>query len=508
MPVEERSKSLEMMSEQSMRAPTLMVQAVLCVLAALEGADNQLLGSALAKVQTELSFTLNSLTMMAAAQGIAANLASPFWGVLADRGVFRTKDLLIVAAVGQGFVTIVLACAKQYDGWMVFLRGLNGAFLAGLRPIANGIVAKETSESLQGKIFSRILIFIQLGGSLCALIVTPIASVEVDIPYFGTMSGWRPAWVVVGFMSIFAALFTIFGLHEEKAVRVKPDQGVASAIKEEVGLFAQFLTIPTFIIMVMQGTFGTIPWTVLWMMTRYYQLTGSMTDTEVGLCVGLNPISAMVGTMLGGFLADRAAKMFGPHGRPLIAQLTVALGIPFMYLNFVGVAPGTGSFWIYVGVNAGFGLFGNWAQAGTNWPILSQIVPKTTRSRVMALEGALENSMAAFLGPFFLEQLSTKIFKFDLTSINPNGKDLDSARSFGSALFLTVCLPWLAAFVIYSILHWTFPRDLTLLKLTEEIQTDENDRQEQLQQNAFRNGKNTGSTLSGYLASRGTLRNL
>jgi len=240
--------------------------------------------------------------------------------------------------------------------------------------------------------------------------------------------------------------------------------------------------------MVAQGTFGTIPWTVLWIGTRYYQ-AGNLSD----LSAGWQPIISMPGTLLGGFLADRAAAKYGFHGRPIIAQVTVALAIPIMYVNFIGLPPEKGSFLAYAGIISFFGIFATWAQGGTNWPILSTIVPEDVRSRVLAVEGALENSLATIFGPVFLQLLATQVFGFDLGSLSPEGMDYKNARKLGQALCVTVCIPWLLAYVVYSFLHITFPRDMKKLAAQQAL-----DRQ-QAAGTAKRASK---ASLAGYLSSR------
>lgn len=463
--------TFDVVSKLSDREPSISTQFVLCALAALEGADNQLLGASLATTEKDLNFTLNALAVLTSVQAITANLACPFWGICADRGILRQKDLMMMAAVGQGAITIMLALASEYGYYMIVLRALNGCFLAGLRPLANGVVAKTTSGHLQGKIFSRILIFINFGTSICSLVVTPMSDVPFD--FMGsTYNGWRLAWVLVGLLSVVAAAITAFFMEEAPAKRTRPEQSVMEAVMEEWGLFVSFLTMPTFVIMVVQGIFGTIPWSVMYMMTRYYQLGGSMDGLTVGILVALNPVSGSIGTLGGGWLADKLALRYGANGRPLVAQLTVALGFPCLFLNFYGVPPEMGGFWIYLLINALFGLLGSWALAGCNWPVLSQIVPEDSRSRVMAVEGALENSLANAFGPMALAFFGNML-GFDLTQVDSSGVDLEAARLLGTALMITTTLPTLVCLIFYSILHYTVPRDFQNLAARQAIDAAE-----------------------------------
>jgi len=462
-------------SDLSIREPDIATQLVLCCLAALEGADNQLLGVSLGANmgynQGGLQLDPRKLAAMAAVQGVATNLVAPVWGMVADRGIYPQKNLMAIAAVGQGLATILLAFETGYGTSMIILRGFNGVFLAGLRPIANGVVAKRTSDHLQGKIFSRILVFIQLGTSLCSAAVAPVAAIKLG--YYGDelILGWRPAWMVVGAAALLVAAFTMVAMKEGEVKRVKPEQGILSAIGEELCLFASFFKTPTFIFMVLQGIFGTIPWTVIWMTVTFWQI-GGMSASTAGFLNAVNPLTAIIGTVLGGFLSDSFQLRFGANGRPLTAQITVALGIPFMFLNFYGLPIGS-SPWLYFLAFAGFGIFGNWAQAGCNWPVLSQIVPEAIRSRVMAVEGAAENSLAAIAGPYFLAEISAYL-GFNAGAVQPGKVDIDQASKMGLALAITTCTPWLLAFVVYSFLHLTFPIDLAKMGPSREDDADDN----------------------------------
>merc|ERR1712151_1485309 len=102
------------------------------------------------------------------------------------------------------------------------------------------------------------------------------------------------------------------------------------------------------------------------------------------------------------------------------AQITVARGIPLIYLVFQGVPPGHGSFGGYLALNIAFGILGSWAQSGTNFPILSHIVPAESRSRVMAWECALENSIANAIGPLVVSLLAEKAFGYTFGSEGPS----------------------------------------------------------------------------------------
>merc|ERR1712113_606773 len=100
-------------------------------------------------------------------------------------------------------------------------------------------------------------------------IVIRIAADTYQLPFFGEQCGWRVAWIIVGSVSVFAAILCAsFFPSDQKEKR--PPASIFSLVCEELGVIGEFLRIKTFWIIILQGIFGTIPWTVMWIMTRMY----------------------------------------------------------------------------------------------------------------------------------------------------------------------------------------------------------------------------------------------
>merc|ERR1712110_512101 len=224
---------------------------------------------------------------------------------------------------------------------------------------------------------------------------------------------------------------------------------------------------------IMQGIFGTIPWSVMVNMILYLQKCG-IEDSQAAVLSSAQLISTIVGNLLGGYVADQLAAKFGLRGRPLNAQISVFFGIFPMFLFFYGAAPEQADFWVYLGLILVFGLLGTWAQSGTNFPILSEIVPASSISRVMAWEGALENSLAQGIGPPTVALIATYCFGYDFNAEQESGQGeaeaLRNARALGTAMAAVICLPWLITFLTYGLLYFTYPRDV--LKRTMHTTND------------------------------------
>eukprot|EP00929_Paragymnodinium_shiwhaense_P115864 TRINITY_DN85012_c0_g1_i1.p1 TRINITY_DN85012_c0_g1~~TRINITY_DN85012_c0_g1_i1.p1 ORF type:complete len:539 (+),score=112.71 TRINITY_DN85012_c0_g1_i1:62-1678(+) len=440
--------------------PDYMMQLLLCAVAMLEGADVAVIGPCLYALQRDIGLELTDLAYLGVAQAVCMNVAAPLWGILADRGILSRRSILVVGSIGQGAVTVSLAFVTMMTP-MIFLRALNGVMLASLRPISNGVVADTTSDGRRGGVFGKVQAAMVIGMLFATVLAGPMA----NVPVLG-FQGWRVAFVLVGSLSLLVgAMLAKFFCEPPRDVceAEKTQGGVLAAISTEIKSLLSFFRIPTFSIMIMQGIWGSIPWTVMGNQMLFFKLSGM--DDHNATALSLEQLaSGIFGSMIGGYVADSLAKRFGYHGRPLTAQITVAAGIPPVYFMYTGINPGEGHVWIYAALIAFWGLMSCWANSGVNLPILSEIVPSASRSRIMAWECALENSIANAVGPPVVALLATNVYGYEFGNQSEDGADLESARALGKAMTLVLVVPWVVCWLVYSFLHCTYPRDVRKLR--------------------------------------------
>merc|ERR1712032_1257566 len=372
----------------------------------------------------------------------------------------KRKDILCFAAALQGLCTFSLTFVSTIPP-MWPIRMANGFFLAALRPISNGIVADLASAKEQGYYFGLMQGLFSLGMSGTGMIVGPVSESVFDLPVFGPTRGWRVAFAVVSSVAIVASLFSFFKMPDVPAppmTEEEKQQGTCAVIASEIKAMLRFLRYPSFVLMICQGIFGSIPWIVIGNLNLYVRLCGFEQWTLFWL--GVPGLLGVAGGFLGGLVSDRLTKTIGPRGRPLTAMLTVGFGIPLQYALWYGIAPGSpmNNVWVFVAIQALFNLLANWAQPGCNFPVLGQIVTGKDRNKVMCWEMAFENTMATIIGS---NAVPLVIQAFGSDKITYNGQqDLEQARTLGTATALIVCIPWLICFGVYSGLLWSFPVDL------------------------------------------------
>jgi len=105
-----------------------------------------------------------------------------------------------------------------------------------------------------------------------------------------------------------------------------------------------------------------------------------------------------------------------------------------------------------------------------NLPILSQIVKPDRRATIMAWEGTLESSCSAIFGNAMVGFLAQNVFHYDLDNAKAAVGDGNSENTaaLGKALMLVSFFPWMLCFLCYSLLHWSYPRDLRWLQQREQ----------------------------------------
>ncbi|CAK9011511.1 unnamed protein product [Durusdinium trenchii] len=430
----------------------------LCLVSVLEGADMALLPAVFYALQRDLGLHLQDLATMTLIQGVTTSAVAPFWGILADRGIMKRKHIIVMGCVLQGLVTMLLSVIDQMVG-MTLLRALNGALLASLRPVASGIIADVTSEQRRGKVYGVVQFCTNCGLMVGGLVGTPL-STQVVLGF----QGWRVAFIGIGSLSVLVGIFAACTMTEPPRERSMAQDKDRSAMKQELKKLLSYFRMPTFCALIFQGWFGGIPWNAMGYATLFYQV-GGIGDAKAAILAALGQASGGFGGILGGLIGDRLSRSCPLHGRPLTAQISVTAGIPVAYLTFMVDPPeGDTAFFYYMGLVIFLGLMATWCGVGVNLPILTEIVRPEGRSTILAWESALESTFACILGNAMVGFLAENVFGYRLEHSEHATVDVESRRALGKALTLTCFTPWLICLIVYSLLHWSYPRDMKRVK--------------------------------------------
>merc|ERR1711997_877328 len=242
-------------------------------------------------------------------------------------------------------------------------------------------------------------------------------------------------------------------------------EGENKVLSELKALGALLCNTPTFLILVVQGCFGGLPWSALNFRAFFFETAG-LTKEQVTLIMTTIGFVGIFGGGFSGWLSDRLTMIWPMHGRIINAEFSVYGGIPFAFLTFSSTfAPSADSAFVYFfTLQVLMHLICGGVGGGNNAPILSQLAKPEERALVIAWQASLEGSIAAF-GPVIFTTLNDW-FGYDPAcndTCNPPshcGPVGDNVAAAGRALVFTSSAPWLICGGLYSSLHYFYPRDM------------------------------------------------
>lgn len=420
----------------------------------IEGADVQLLPASFRAMEVNLGLTPSSLALLALGQALAQWICTPFWGSLADHGYSR-KKLLGFGALAWGVLTMCLAFVSAYPV-MFFLRVLNGAALGTLSPISQSLLVDSTHPSERGRYFGGVQFAGNTGSVICAVGTTAVSMQLL----FGSIQGWRLAFAVVANASIMLAFCIFFFMPEPPRCETYTTLPTFSS---EMDKLKRYLRIPTFRVIVLQGLFGCIPWSALSFMIFYFQYLG-ITDTGAATIFALSMVGGGLGGLLGGVVGDRMAQWSPMHGRAFTAQVSVATGIPLIFIVLACIPRDASYFYTYCIAIFIFGIMASWCGTGVNRPILAEIVDERDRASVFAWLITIDGTFAAVFGAPLVGVLAESLFGYHpstelISEMNVAQRQINAA-ALGHALLWCCILPWVLCFICFSWLHVTYGQDM------------------------------------------------
>ncbi|CAK0787030.1 hypothetical protein CVIRNUC_010246 [Coccomyxa viridis] len=428
--------------------------------AIMERTDEQLLPAVYRFVGASFQASPSELGYLTLSRAVVQALVSPVGGFL---GHYYNRIWVICAGcLLWGVMTVAFSqCNSVMQGYIFW--GINGIGLSMVIPSGQSMVADYYPEERRGAAFGALYLTGALGAMLGALYATNIGAF-----YPLGMEGWRFAFLSVGILSALIGIATFcFGSDprfenqsQMTLVEEGEDEPGFCGLLEELGVV---VTIPTFDIIVLQGIVGSAPWNAIVFLTLYLQLLG-MNDAAASALMALFLGGSALGGLLGGWLGDKAAQRWSKHGRIIVCQASVFAGVPFSVLLFKGLpldGTSVGATALYAVVLFFMGLCIAAAAPACNNPIFAEIVPPELRNMIYAFDRSFEGAIAACGAPL-VGILAERLFGFKgAAELDPEDVDMNTkkALALGNALLVCMAVPWALCVIIYSGLHWTYPRD-------------------------------------------------
>ena len=150
------------------------------------------------------------------------------------------------------------------------------------------------------------------------------------------VAGWRAACFGL------CAIGTILGLAMLCFGRdPKPIDDDEGGERPSLAEHIKIMKIPTFQVIVAQGCFGNIPWAA-WNFSTLWLELNCFSNTMAATIVAAYTVGQAIGQPFGGWLGDKVAKISQDTGRPLVAVVSVGLGVPLVFAFFVLMPQGSG----------------------------------------------------------------------------------------------------------------------------------------------------------------------
>eukprot|EP00929_Paragymnodinium_shiwhaense_P056433 TRINITY_DN28234_c0_g4_i2.p1 TRINITY_DN28234_c0_g4~~TRINITY_DN28234_c0_g4_i2.p1 ORF type:complete len:410 (+),score=50.17 TRINITY_DN28234_c0_g4_i2:216-1445(+) len=386
--------------------------------------------------------------------------------------------LIVGGAFAWGLLTLLLAFVMNFH-MMMLLRALNGVALGTLMPVSQSLVAHMTQPSERGFFFGGFHASLNVGAVLSAVMATSISQ-QTLWGYWG----WQIAFVGVALASFAIAVFVQLFLDNPMPECRPPRQFsvLNDGFLGSFGKLQRYCRIPSFRVIVVQGLFGSIPWSALTFLIMYYQLIG-MSDYYASLLFVTSIIGGAFGGVLGGQIGDWLTRWSPFHGRPLTAQISVISGIPLITAVLVFVPPRPSSYNTYLALMFVFGLCATWCAVGVNRPILTELVGVRDRASIIAWVVALDGAFAAVCGAPVVGILAEEFFNYRPSTEHvadmPASQRLANASALSSAMLFCTIGPWVICFVCYTFLHWTYGPDISgdLIYVGSDVEPADDERE-------------------------------
>jgi MFS family permease len=437
----------------------------------IDNSDQQLFSSVFPQVQSSLGISIEQGGFLTGIRTILQAVSSPIWGWWSDRHSRRLT--LAIGCFLWAIFTILIAFTFSYIDILIY-RALTGIGLAVIVPTAQSLIADYFPPKTRGKAFGWLGLTGVLGAVIGALFATAVVSYTL---VFG-IEAWRFVFIVWGIVSIIIGFLVLLFLKDPIRGEMEPElreiitARKAQQYKIQLSDYKKIFKNRTFVLIFLQGTAGSIPWSGLTaFMITWFEYIGFPTFIA-GIMFVIIGIGAALGNLFGGWIGDKAAKWNPKHGRLIIAQISVFIGIPMTAVIFLLVPMSTDSLLLYLilGGLTGFGI--SWTAGGCNNPIFSEIFPPEIRSSAFAVDRVFEGSFGA-LGSIFVGFAAASLGfltpSTELQNIPLNDPlRIANMQALALGIFLVALIPWIICLIIYSFVYLTYPKDYEKMRVLLE----------------------------------------
>lgn len=414
--------------------------------------------------------TPSTLANVLMIQGISACASAPFWGYWVDRRdrlatLTWTQSLLAMMMFLTAYVTNVWALAA--------LGSIRAICACSFCVICQGLVATRFSAMHRGQVLGLII----CSGSFGRIIGMIFAGFMSHTQVLG-YPGWRVAVFLFGAVTLLLGMVVSILCYMSPKLAEVGQPLVDPTMKKTSFLddLKYLVTVRSYLLVVMQGVFASAAastgnyTTMMFQYMRYSDLQSASLSGIV--CLGFG-----FGALGGGIASDALEQRYPDRGRVLLgvsAVVIVLMMMTFFVLSVDVTELDQGSFGVTAMCIFTFAVFKAVPYAGTVKPILIDVVPRRLAGTCNAWAGAIDGTIAAFLGAPIFGMLAERLFGYTPTTDTIPDMPAELRKHNMQALvraFSSVVLTFtVLGFIIFSLLIHTYPHD----KIKDEhLSTDE-----------------------------------
>ncbi len=315
---------------QPTRSQARFAFTILLLINILNYTDRYILSAILPKLKLELGLSNVQSGLLGSSFLLIYGLATLPLGVWADKG--PRKNIVAICVAIWSVATTLAGFARDFSHLFI-ARAVLGVGEAGYAPASLSLLGDFFHKGQRGRVIS----FWSAGQLIGAAFGFTLGGLIAD------SLGWRWAFYLVGIPGLLMAFLAwrthepIRGAFENEGEDEDPGEDAAAS---HGGIGPNFwqtalhiLRIPTYlsILGALIFSFFTIGATSYWL-PEFLVKDFHITTTQAGLYSGAVLVSSgLIGTLLGGWLADRAQKK-RPQGRLIVASLGLLIGAPLVLI--------------------------------------------------------------------------------------------------------------------------------------------------------------------------------
>lgn len=303
---------------------------VLSLLNLLNYLDRYLISALVEPLKGEFKVDDVQIGLLASVFLIVYTLAAPMFGSRGDRGI-RTR-VLAAGAVLWSVATSLSGFAQNFL-MLLFARGLIGVGEAAYVTVSASLLADYFPRDRRSRAFAVFYLAIPVGSAL-GYVVGGLIDKHL---------GWRWAFFIAGIPGLLLALW-VLALKEPPRGSQDADQPPAPQSQQGEKTFARyarFMRIPRFRLIVAGYTAYTfaLGGLAFWMPAFLERMRGlPRADATIGFGA-ITVVTGLVGTLLGGWLADRLLRRYGQNAYCWLSAVTAAAAVPFAIIALTAPAP-------------------------------------------------------------------------------------------------------------------------------------------------------------------------